>query len=224
MTDHAAAMTPRTAFTTLAAALTIFFILAATASHGAFDAAEEAIMLWLRPDAENAGSGSAWLVNSMRTLTTLSAGTVVTAISIAVAVLLAARRQWGWLIVLLAAVIGEALITDFLKTLFDRERPDVLTHLVRVSNESFPSGHASSAAALYLPLGLLATKFAKRPAARAYILTGAVALVFLIGVSRVYLGVHYPSDVVAGWCVGAAWASAAWLAVERLGGRAGITL
>jgi undecaprenyl-diphosphatase len=113
-----------------------------------------------------------------------------------------------------------------LKQVFQRERPSVVPHLVTVQSLSFPSGHSMLSAATYLTLGALLIKVVQDRATRIYVLGIALLLPMLVGASRVYLGVHYPSDVLAGWCAGLAWAVlcsvvAEWLqkrgAVERPG-------
>jgi undecaprenyl-diphosphatase len=127
----------------------------------------------------------------------------------------AVRREWRFLLILLAAVLGETLLSSGLKSMFDRPRPDIVPHLVHVSSKSFPSGHASSAAAIFLTLAaLIAAPLKDRPA-RLYVFAAAGALAFLVGASRVYLGVHYPTDVIGGWSFGAAWAAIVWIAARR---------
>ena len=113
-------------------------------------------------------------------------------------------------------MIGGSIAGTLLKQIFGRERPEVVPHLVQVDSLSFPSGHAFNSAIVYLTLGALLARTEQRRAAKVYILACAFLLAVIIGFSRVYLGVHYPSDVVAGWCAGAAWAAASATLARRL--------
>ncbi|HEX8365674.1 MAG TPA: phosphatase PAP2 family protein [Allosphingosinicella sp.] len=105
-----------------------------------------------------------------------------------------------------------------LKALFMRPRPDVVAHLVDVTSTSFPSGHATNSAVVYLTLGALLARTQTSRRVRAYLMAVAIALTLTltVGFSRVYLGVHWPTDVVAGWCVGAAWATSCGLLARFL--------
>jgi undecaprenyl-diphosphatase len=130
------------------------------------------------------------------------------------AYLLAARRPRAALFVLLTLGGGQLLLS-LLKLAVDRPRPEIVSHLVEVLTLSFPSGHAMGAALTYGTLAALACRFAPGRASRICLWAVAVLATLLVGISRVYLGVHWPSDVLAGWCAGAAWAAACWLALGR---------
>jgi len=211
------AFRPRVAVGVFLTASVLFLLLAAVAPSGALDAAERAFMLSLRQGEDLATPvGPGWVAFFSRELTTLGGWAVLTLLSLLLAGFFLVRRQWYYAGVLAAVVIGQTLLSNVLKVLFARERPDFLPHLVEASSKSFPSGHATSAAAVYLTLGLLLANIAETRAQRTYILACAITLAILIGASRVYLGVHYPSDVLAGWSLGAGWASAVWLAAWRL--------
>ena len=121
-------------------------------------------------------------------------------------------RERAAAVLTIAAVVGGALLSMALKSGFDRPRPDLVPHAVEVTSASFPSGHAMLSAVTYLTLGALLTRVQPQRRVKAYLLTVAVVLTVLIGVSRVYLGVHWPTDVLAGWCIGSAWAMLCWLA------------
>jgi undecaprenyl-diphosphatase len=116
------------------------------------------------------------------------------------------RMMW---LVVLASVSG-TLLSHTLKHFFARERPD-LVPIAGTMSPSFPSGHSMLSAIIYLSLGVLLAEMAFRRRIKAYFLTVAMVLTFLVGISRIYLGVHYPTDVLAGWTVGLVWALVCWL-------------
>jgi undecaprenyl-diphosphatase len=139
-------------------------------------------------------------------LTGLGSITVVTLFSIvALVVLILLRDRWG-AVQLVAASAGAGVLTGISKNFIDRPRPTAVTHLVDVSGYSYPSGHSLSAAALYLTIALIASRHLDSYRSRVLLLGMTFGVVCLVGASRVYLGVHYPSDVVAGVLLGAAWA------------------
>ena len=107
-------------------------------------------------------------------------------------------------------------VAQLAKAAFDRARPDLVDHLDRTMTSSFPSAHATVSMVAYLALALALLRAVERPAFRVYIVATGLALSLIVGISRVYLGVHWPSDVLAGWCLGAAWALSCWLVALRL--------
>jgi undecaprenyl-diphosphatase len=119
-------------------------------------------------------------------------------------------------VAVVAASGGGVLLGVLLKVIFGRERPSVVPHLVSAHSGSFPSGHSMLSAIVYSTLGALLARFAKRRGTQVLPIAAAIAITFLVGVSRLVLGVHYPTDVLAGWAAGAAWAGVAWIAVDRL--------
>ena len=108
------------------------------------------------------------------------------------------------------ATISGAVLSSLLKLGFDRPRPDLVPHLTHVYSASFPSGHAMVSAVVYLTLGTLLTRIVSGIWLKIFVMAVAVLLTGLIGLSRLYLGVHWPSDVLAGWAAGAAWALVWW--------------
>ena len=125
-------------------------------------------------------------------------------------------RQRGAARLVAVSVGGGTALSSLLKLGFARPRPDLVPHAVEVYTASFPSGHAMLSAVTYLTLAALLARVQPRRRLRIYVLALAVLTSLLVGASRVYLGVHWPSDVAAGWCVGAAWALLCWLAALRL--------
>jgi undecaprenyl-diphosphatase len=160
--------------------------------------------------------GPAWLEGSVRDVTALGGATVLVLFTIAVAVFLGVRRQRHALVLVLVASFGGLLLGDALKMMFQRARPALVPHLTRVDSTSFPSGHALSSAVVYLTLGALLSQLVQERRLKVYLLGVACFLTVLVGTSRVVLGVHYPSDVLAGWSAGLAWALLCWLVAEHL--------
>jgi undecaprenyl-diphosphatase len=108
------------------------------------------------------------------------------------------------------------LLSTVLKMGFERPRPDLVPHATRVYTASFPSGHAMLSAVTYLTLGALLARVQPNRRLKAYLIGLALCITLLVGASRVYLGVHWPSDVLAGWCGGAAWAALCWFIALQL--------
>jgi undecaprenyl-diphosphatase len=189
--------------------------------QGETRAFDEALLLGLRdPGNLSDPFGPAWLLIMFRDITSLGSYTVVTLITLAVIGYLLIDGKTGAAVLVVASIGGGAAVSGLLKFGIDRPRPDLVAHLIQVSTASFPSGHATLAAVTYLTLGTLLSRVESRRSTKIYVLTVAVALSLSIGVSRVYLGVHWPTDVLAGWCVGAAWAMLCWriaLSLQRSG-------
>jgi undecaprenyl-diphosphatase len=154
--------------------------------------------------------GPAWLPETVRDITALGGGTVIVLLTLSVAGFLILRKEYKILWLLLFAVIGGALVDTALKELFARERPNVVLQLMTVTSFSFPSGHSMMSMVVYLSLGSLIARLQTRRRIRVYIIALALFFSFIIGISRIYLGVHYPTDVIAGWSIGLAWATLVW--------------
>lgn len=172
---------------------------------------DRAILLWIRGGvAHGAPPGPAWLPQAMIDITALGGVTVLVLVTGVVAGLLIVSRHWLTLTLVVAGTISGSLVVATVKGLVGRVRPTVTDHLVQVYDASFPSGHAANSACVYLTLALLVLQITAARAVRRYILASTMLLVSAIGISRVYLGVHWPSDVLAGWIFGALWAVAWW--------------
>ena len=172
---------------------------------------DRAVMLAMRvPGHPEQPIGPAWLPSAVRDVTALGSSTVLTLLVVATAGFLALRRHVrGALLVLAATMLGAAAIT-LIKALIGRARPDLIDRLMVETSHSFPSGHAANSAIVYLTLATLLFPAVRERRLRAYLLALALGLTGLVGVSRVYLGVHWPSDVLAGWAFGACWALLWW--------------
>ncbi|HEX8231978.1 MAG TPA: phosphatase PAP2 family protein [Caulobacteraceae bacterium] len=196
----------------LAGGVWLFTGIAGEMAEGETHAADFAVLNTLREHGRpDDALGPHWVQTAATDLTSLGSTTVLTLIVILVAGLfLVLRRPSGALILLLAAG-GGSLISEGLKAVFGRERPPMAYHAVQTLNTSFPSGHATLSAVVFLTLGTVAARLVKRRREKVYVMAASVLIALLVGVTRVYLGVHWASDVLAGWCVGAAWAMACWL-------------
>lgn len=153
---------------------------------------------------------------SMRDVTALGGFTVLTIITVVAVLLLALHRKRRHALVFGLTVLLAQISSNVLKTIYGRPRPDLVPHDSYVYSASFPSGHSMMAATTYLTLAMVISSLEPRRATKALVFALAVAVTVAVGFSRVYLGVHWPSDVLAGWCAGAAWAFAGWLVLQRL--------
>lgn len=171
---------------------------------------DETILLMLRnPSDLTKPVGPPWLWEVGRDITALGSLSALSFVTVMfVGYLLIAKSRIDALLVLLIVLGGEALNTT-LKHAFDRSRPEI-SQSVRVFTASFPSGHATMSAVTFLTIALVMAHRSRDLVFRRYFLSVAIFLSGVIGLSRLYLGVHYPSDVLAGWCVGAAWAILCW--------------
>jgi undecaprenyl-diphosphatase len=159
--------------------------------------------------------GPRWLVGVGRDITALGSHMVLALVTAAVVGFLLLQRTYGAMWFVIITTVGGGLLSHGLKELFARQRPTPVL-CMWVSSPSFPSGHALLAAVVYLALGILLARIEPRPLLKAYFVGVMMALTFLVGVSRVYLGVHYPTDVLAGWTAGLVWALLCWIAAWYL--------
>lgn len=145
------------------------------------------------------------LTDAFRAVTVLGDGLLVMVIVIAACIALSARHHLALAVGLVIATAGTGLTTRFAKHLFERDRPPELAYLVDVGGHAFPSGHSAQAAACYGALAVIAAVTSEKRIVQIGAMIGAAAIAIAVGASRVYLGVHWPSDVLAGWLVGLGW-------------------
>lgn len=190
--------------------LLLFGALAEEVVEGETNRIDRAVLMAFRTPGNPADLiGPEWFEEMVRDVTALGSYAFVIIIVTAAIGYLLLVRKYGLALLLLAAEAGGMLFSSLLKELFDRPRPD-LEHAARVFTASFPSGHATLSAVTFLTLGALLTRVVADRKSKLYFMSTAILLTLFVGLSRLYLGVHYPSDIIAGWCIGAAWAVLCW--------------
>jgi undecaprenyl-diphosphatase len=204
----------------LAAGALGFAEIAEETLEGDARAFDEAVLLALRSPGDPADPiGPGWLEQAVLDITSLGGFAILALIVLGVASYLLAVGKRANALLVVASVGTGTVLSEALKLGFARPRPDLVAHLAEVQSASFPSGHAMLSAIAYLTLGVLLARAHRQRRVKALVLSAAALLTLLVGASRVYLGVHWPTDVLAGWCVGAAWAALCWLVAWQLGRR-----
>ena len=202
---------------TIAALLFIFGFIAvgvATRKPSGFD---HYVISALRESAEQPlPIGPPWLQEAARDVTSLGSIAVLLIMTFAVAGYLFLDRKPGVAWLMLIAVLGGLALNNLLKFVFARPRPEVVSPVPRVFTTSFPSGHATLSAITYLTIAALLARAYPSPILDIYFMSLAALLTVLIGLSRIYLGVHFPTDILGGWCIGAAWAIGCWVLLAWL--------
>jgi undecaprenyl-diphosphatase len=193
-----------------------FVSLAGEVTEGDTQAFDTKILRALRDPADASRPiGPGWIEGPLLDLTAIGGPTVLGLVVLVVAGFLVLQTRYRTAIVVAATSAGGELLDAALKQMFNRPRPSIVPHLRVVYSTSFPSGHAMESAIVYLTLGAMLMRAAESRLTKIYILSVAVMLTMLVGVSRVYLGVHYPTDVIGGWIVGFMWATVCWLVAQR---------
>ena len=201
----------------------IFAVLANEVREGDTRQFDEWVLNALRQDADKSRlRGPRWLAFGAEDITALGGATVLGLTVLAVTGYLLLHGLYRNGLFVFAASAGGFVLNWILKEGFARARPDVVPHLREVMTSSFPSGHALTSAAVYLTLGTLLMRIAEGRLAKYYCIAIAMFVTFLVGLSRIFLGVHYPSDVVAGWLIGMSWALLCWAVERTLERRAGL--
>lgn len=203
------------AFAALAGGAWAFSYIASEVHRGDTNSFDRSLLLALRkPD--RSPMGGPGLQEAARDITGLGGVTTLSLVTLFTSgyLLLANRRRMALFVA--ASVVSGLLLSTLLKDAFQRPRPDLVPYGSYVSSTSFPSGHSMLSAITYLTVGALLARSQQRKRLKAFFLLVAALLSFLVGVSRVYLGVHWPTDVLAGWAAGACWAIVCWLAAVWL--------
>ena len=195
--------------------LWVFLVVGRIVTSGRTLALDDRILLACRTPGDLARPiGPSWVADVARDITALGSTDLLWLVMLAVAGFLALDRRYRAMVFVVVAVLSGWAVCFALKDLFQRERPTVVPHLMPAYFSSFPSGHSLMSAVVYFTLGSLLASLVTRRRLKFYFLTLAALLSGLVGVSRVVLGVHYPTDVVAGWAAGLAWATLCWV-IER---------
>jgi undecaprenyl-diphosphatase len=206
----------------IALGVLVFALIADEAAEGDTHEFDTSILLALRePGDTDNPIGPAWVETAFADVTALGGYAVLTLLVAGVAIYLLSIGRRATALLVVGAVVSGTVASTLLKLGFDRPRPDLVAHLSHAQSSSFPSGHAMLSAVTYLTLGVLLARVHKKRRTKIIVMTYAITLTLLIGASRVYLGVHWPTDVLAGWALGAAWAGLWWLLawwLQRQGG------
>jgi undecaprenyl-diphosphatase len=203
-----------------AGALWLFIELADEVVEGETATVDERVLLMLRAPGDTTDPlGPPWVEELARDATGIGGAGFLTFLTLASAGFLVLQRRRHLAVYLLAAVAGGTFVSTLLKLGFDRSRPHLVPHGSFVYTSSFPSGHSMLSAVTFLTLGALLASAQTNLAIRAYLIGLATFLTVVVGISRVYLGVHWPTDVLAGWTAGAAWTLLGWAFAKRLRSR-----
>jgi undecaprenyl-diphosphatase len=200
-----------------------FIALAGEVMDGDTRALDTAVLRALRnADDPATPIGPAWLETALVDVTALGGPTVIWLVVAAVVGFLCLQARYRTAMMVAVAAGSGEILNQLLKLVFMRPRPSVVPHLRDVTSASFPSGHAMESAIVYLTLGVMLMRVAERGITKLYCLAIAMLVTFLVGSSRVYLGVHYPTDVLGGWILGFLWASVCWFMERRLDTTSGV--
>lgn len=205
------------AFVLVAAALYLVFKLGSEIQEGETSYFDRWMLLSLRqPGDLGQPIGPGWLRPVFIDITALGGTTALTLLTVMVMGYLVAARSYRTAALIAAATISGSLLGQLLKFTFDRARPTIVPHFVEIHSLSYPSGHATNSAIVFLTLGTLLARAQADRRTRIYVVAAAIVITVLIGCSRVYVGVHWPTDVIAGWAIGGSWALLWWAIANRL--------
>jgi undecaprenyl-diphosphatase len=196
-----------------------FAALASEVQEGETTGFDKRIMLSMRHPGDLSPLGSSAFQEAARDVTALGGVTVLGLVTFTGVVFLILDGKSHMAYFAAASVIGGMILSVLLKDVFDRPRPEIVPHLVYASSSSFPSGHSMMSSVTYLTLAALLARSHERKRIKAFFLLLAGLVIALVGVTRVYLGVHWPTDVLAGWMAGSVWAMLCWLAARWLQSR-----
>jgi len=190
----------------------IYVALSTAVMGGTLDHFDESVVRSMRqPDDAMQPRGPDWFNEMARDITAMGGYTILLIIILGVSGFLWLNKKYYAMWFLIAATITGYLFMMSLKVIMDRPRPDFVSQLSHTHSASFPSGHSMMAAIVYLTCGALLTRMSEKRRIKFYFLAVPMLITLLVGMSRVYMGVHFPTDVLAGWTAGLVWATACWL-------------
>ena len=190
-------------------ALLFFIKVADEVAEGDTGKIDLKVIAWLRVNGNLSDPvGPLWLEDFARDITALGSPPVLGLFVLITALFLVLIGQRFFAVFMVASSVGGIFVVTILKDFFGRTRPNLMPNGLYVYTESFPSGHAMISAVVYLTLGALITRLVPKIILKLYVMAVAITLTGLVGLSRIYLGAHWPTDVLAGWAAGAAWALA----------------
>ena len=171
------------------------------------------VLSLMRPYADDPGRpwGPWWLKEAAADLTSLGGISVLGLFALIVVLFLLSQRKWLSSLLLVLGLTGGVMLSEGLKAVFERERPPQALQAVETINASFPSGHALLATVFYLSVAVMLTRAFPRRRFKIFVLGVGMVMALLVGLTRIYLGAHWATDVFAGWAVGSAWAMLLWL-------------
>lgn len=196
--------------------LLVFLMLASEVMEGNTLAMDTKIVRALRSaDDPSRPIGPAWVTGVLEDLTALGGPTITWLVILSVTGYLLLETKYRVALVVFVTTASGDLVNHAIKGAFSRARPTVVPHLRDAFSSSFPSGHSMESAIVYLTLAAMLMRIVSGRITKAYCLGLALLITFLVGASRVFLGVHYPTDVIGGWIIGLFWASLGWLVAQR---------
>lgn len=173
---------------------------------------DEAILLSMRSAEDRSDPiGPSWFEEAGRDVTALGSVAALSIFTAAFAGYLYIKKQPWIAVFVVAAIVTGTVVSTAMKSGFDRPRPDLVPHETEIYTKSFPSGHSAMSSLVFLTLGAVMARAERDRSTRVFLIVLPVLLSVLVGISRVYMGVHWPTDVLAGWLFGITWAAASWL-------------